>query len=108
MKKGLKRAKPTGKPAPGMRATAARFGTLKFTRGATKARQLPVGRTLPSLPPVPASERGPYDGNTAFHLYLNEIAQTPLLTPAVLWLVAAAGGIATSRQSSGDSSAGNR
>src|SRR5262245_51361957 len=29
----------------------------------------------------PASDRQPYDGNTAFHLYLREVGQSKLLTP---------------------------
>ena len=34
----------------------------------------------PSLPAEPPYERQPYDGNTAFNLYLREVGQTKLLT----------------------------
>lgn len=41
-------------------------------------------------------------------LAVQSIWETPLLTPAVFWLTAAAAGIATSRSSNGDSAAGHR
>ena len=40
-------------------------------------------------------------------LSVQSVWETPLLTPAVLWLAAAAAGIATSRQGSSDSTSGN-
>ncbi|HYT61340.1 MAG TPA: RNA polymerase sigma factor RpoD/SigA [Haliangiales bacterium] len=44
--------------------------------------ELPPGRTGKGIEPAPIEPaRGPYDGDTAFHLYLREIGQTPLLTP---------------------------
>jgi RNA polymerase primary sigma factor len=51
----------------------------------SRARVTPTGDAAPAAkivaPLVTTVERQAYDGNTAFHLYLNEIAQTPLLTP---------------------------
>lgn len=41
-------------------------------------------------------------------LAVQSVWETPLLTPAVFWLAAAAAGIATSRSSSGDSAASHR
>src|SRR6266487_682486 len=44
--------------------------------------ELPPARTGVDIEPVPVEAgRGTYDGDTAFHLYLREIGQTPLLTP---------------------------
>ncbi len=43
-----------------------------------------VAPELPRLhgePSPEAIERQPYDGNTAYHLYLSEIGRTPLITP---------------------------
>jgi RNA polymerase primary sigma factor len=40
----------------------------------------PAGVAGPTVPGAPV-ERRAYDGETAFHLYLNEVGQTPLLTP---------------------------
>ncbi len=41
-----------------------------------------VPRDLPDEAPITAPERQPYDGNTAFNLYLREVGQTKLLTLA--------------------------
>ena len=41
-------------------------------------------------------------------LAVQSVWETPLLTPAVFWLAAAAAGIATSRSSGGDSAASHR
>src|ERR1051325_4106829 len=79
MKKGSRRAKARKAAAP-VRAKASRkFGAPKFRVALKVPTSLP--REVAALPPLPPAERGPYDGNTAFHLYLNEIARTPLLTP---------------------------
>jgi len=78
MKKGIRRAKTSTyrvKTGRRVRAIMGRRGTPATARGTPAG----IATDLPALPPV---ERGPYDGNTAFHLYLNEIARTPLLTPA--------------------------
>ena len=36
---------------------------------------------MEAAPVAVEAAQGTYDGNTAFHLYLREIGQTPLLTP---------------------------
>src|SRR2546429_6973182 len=42
----------------------------------------PPGRARVAIEPAPVEAgHGPYDGDTAFHLYLREIGRTPLLTP---------------------------
>src|SRR5882724_6469096 len=44
--------------------------------------KLAGNRPLVRVEPAPDEARhSPYDGDTAFHLYLREIGQTPLLTP---------------------------
>jgi len=44
--------------------------------------ELPPSRARVAIEPEPVETgRGSYDGDTAFHLYLREIGQTPLLTP---------------------------
>src|SRR5262245_55396963 len=41
-----------------------------------------VQKETPADAPPPSRERGSYDGDTAFKLYLREIGQVKLLTPA--------------------------
>src|SRR5438105_9310512 len=42
----------------------------------------PPGRARVAIEPAPVEAgHAPYDGDTAFHLYLREIGRTPLLTP---------------------------
>ena len=73
--------------------SACRKVSTKRRRGAAKAKTPRTAKpaSVPAAPeagaPVmfPLTEsiigRGTYDGNTAFNLYLREVAETPLLTP---------------------------
>ena len=78
-----------------MRANNGRNSALSIRRGRkrlikpgrVKSRGLPGakpgrrGVELEAAPIAVEAAQGTYDGNTAFHLYLREIGQTPLLTP---------------------------
>ena len=76
-----------------MRNRITRSSTLAVRRGRKRfikpARVKPVvlparppGRARVAIEPAPVEAgHGPYDGDTAFHLYLREIGRTPLLTP---------------------------
>jgi RNA polymerase primary sigma factor len=64
-------------------AVSTRRGKKRFIKPA-RARTvgLPPRRAGFVVDPAPVeAARGSYDGDTAFHLYLREIGQTPLLTP---------------------------
>jgi RNA polymerase primary sigma factor len=64
-------------------APAVRRGRKRFVKPArSKTVGLPPSRATVTIEPAPVdASRGSYDGDTAFHLYLREIGQTPLLTP---------------------------
>jgi RNA polymerase primary sigma factor len=78
-------------PAPRLnRRGGSRFSVRKSARGAVTTPVIdleqPDGAKAaravlqPDTLPVAPAERLPYDGNTAFNLYLREVGQTPLLT----------------------------
>ena len=56
-------------------ATASNRSILKTSAVATPSQPIPAA-------PVVVEERQPYDGDTAFKLYLREVSETPLLTIA--------------------------
>ena len=63
-----------------------RGGRKRFIRPARVATiglpMLAGSRTAVAIEPAPVQvQRSAYDGDTAYHLYLREIGQTPLLTP---------------------------
>ena len=74
-----KRAAGTKRAIPARRVSRSRPSVPAVATTKAKAKGK-VAATVPAAPSTPV-ERHTYDGNTAFHLYLNEIAQTPLITP---------------------------
>ena len=76
--------RPTVKRTAGTRARKATSNiiALQPTVQAAVASLALVPRDLPDEAPITAPERQPYDGNTAFNLYLREVGQTKLLTLA--------------------------
>src|SRR5213596_2357981 len=62
-----------------------RRGRRRFTKPAPVKTivlpQLAGSRAGVGIEPPVEAQHGSYDGDTAFHLYLREIGQTPLLTP---------------------------
>ena len=59
---------------------ASRIVRLPGTNSFPAAAPALVPRDVDAVPVAPANERNPYDGNTAFNLYLREVGETKLLT----------------------------
>ena len=60
--------------------TSSRIVRLPVAETMADAAPALVPRDIDAAEPIAAHERMPYDGNTAFNLYLREVGETKLLT----------------------------